>query len=397
MAFLDVHAIQAVPPANINRDENGSPKTAVYGGARRLRVSSQAWKRAARKALEADSGSIAPSERTKRLPEQIAAALAERSPDLAEKASEVAQAAVASVFGVKTKSKKEKESGKERLATEYLLFLGNEQRDRLIDTLVKNEAKLAEAVNSDKDSAKKLTAAFKEVKLQETVASGHPPAVALFGRMIATDPSLNVDAATQVAHALSTHRVDSEFDYYTAVDDVDNESDETGAGMIGTVEFNAATMYRYATVDLRSLVENLGGDIDAAADVAVAFVKAFLLSMPTGKRNTFANNTRPDFSLLSLREDQPVSLAAAFERPVFGEDGHLGRSVERLVKHQREQDECYGTEPLLSKAVYPAWVGRTVEEINEREDFDLPGSTPLNNALTEFRTKVHKLIGGGDA
>ncbi|MYR34363.1 type I-E CRISPR-associated protein Cas7/Cse4/CasC [Nocardiopsis alba] len=388
MAFLDIHAIQAVPPANINRDENGSPKTAVYGGVRRLRVSSQAWKRAARKALEADSDSIRPSERTKRLPEQIAAALAERSPALADRASEIAQAAVANVFGVKSKAKKEKDTERERLATEYLLFLGNDQRDRLIDALVENETALAEATDSGKDSSKKLTAVFKEMDLRSTVATGHPPAVALFGRMVATDPALNVDAATQVAHALSTHRVDSEFDYYTAVDDVDNESDETGAGMIGTVEFNAATMYRYATVDLHSLVENLGGDIDAACDVAVAFVKAFLLSMPTGKRNTFANNTRPDFSLLSLREDQPVSLAAAFERPVFGEDGHLGRSVQRLVEHQREQDECYGTDPLLTRAVYPAWVA---------EGLELPESTPLKKALDDVRAEIHRLIGGGDA
>ncbi|WP_306367070.1 type I-E CRISPR-associated protein Cas7/Cse4/CasC [Nocardiopsis sp. CC223A] len=389
MAFLDIHAIQAVPPANINRDESGSPKTAVYGGARRLRVSSQAWKRAARKALEADSASISPSERTKRLPEQIAAALTERSPALADKASEIAQAAVADVFGVKTKSKKEKGTDKERLATEYLLFLGNEQRDHLIDTLVKNEAALTEAADGSKDSAKKLASVFKNLKLRDTVATGHPPAVALFGRMVATDPTLNVDAATQVAHALSTHRVDSEFDYYTAVDDVDNESDETGAGMIGTVEFNAATMYRYATVDLDSLVHNLGGDLDAAADVAVAFVRAFLVSMPTGKRNTFANNTRPDFSLLSLREDQPVSLAAAFERPVFGEEGHLGRSVRRLVEHHRDQDECYGTSPLLTRAVYPAWVE---EEVGNTA---LPGPTPLNDALAEFRAKVRELISGG--
>ncbi|MFJ9552881.1 type I-E CRISPR-associated protein Cas7/Cse4/CasC [Nocardiopsis sp. NPDC101807] len=394
MAFLDIHAIQAVPPANMNRDESGSPKTAVYGGTRRLRVSSQAWKRAARKALEADSASIAPSERTKRLPEQIAASLADRAPDLADKASEVAQAAVSDVFKVKTKSKKEKESGKERLTTEYLLFLGHDQRNRLIDALVKNEASLAEAVNSPKDSAKKLAAALKELRLRDTVATAHPPAVALFGRMVATDPTLNVDAATQVAHALSTHRVDSEFDYYTAVDDVDNEADETGAGMIGTVEFNAATMYRYATVDLRSLVENLGGDIDTAADVAVAFVRAFLLSMPTGKRNTFANNTRPDFSLVALREDQPVSLAAAFERPVSSDDGYLGKSVKRLVTHQREQDTCYGTEPLLNRAVYPAWVAETVEE---GEGLELPSSTPLDTVLTETRKKVRAVIGGDDA
>jgi CRISPR system Cascade subunit CasC len=380
MAFLDVHSIQAIPPANINRDEDGSPKTAMYGGTRRLRVSSQAWKRATRKALEADSAKIQASERTKRLPSQISERLQERAPSLAGFSEEIAQTALSYVFGAKTTMKKD------HLATESLLFLGVEQRARLVNVLVRNEDRLAEA-GSD---AKRLSAALKELKLRETVATGHPPAVALFGRMVATDPSLNVDAACQVAHALSTHRVDSEFDYYTAVDDVDNESDETGAGMIGTVEFNAATMYRYATVDLRSLVENLGGDTAAATDTAAAFVRAFLSSMPTGKRNTFANNTRPDFSLVSLRTDQPVSLAAAFEEAVWSDEGYLGRSVERLMRHHAQQDRSWGTAPLLTKAVYPDWVGERAKGV------ELPAPTPLPEALQEIRQRVRGVIGGGD-
>ncbi|MEV2275001.1 type I-E CRISPR-associated protein Cas7/Cse4/CasC [Nocardiopsis sp. NPDC049922] len=382
MAFLDVHAIQAVPPANINRDESGSPKTAVYGGTRRLRVSSQAWKRAARKALEADSARVQASERTKRLPERIAASLAERAPALADTAADIAQAALASVFRVKTNAKKD------RLATDYLLFLGVDQRDRLVDVLVENADTLAGAAGD----AKKLDAALKGLALRDTVATGHPAAVALFGRMVATDPTLNVDAACQVAHALSTHRVDAEFDYYTAVDDVDNASDETGAGMIGTVEFNAATMYRCASVDLRSLHHNLGGDTEAATSTATAFVRAFLLSMPTGKRNTFANNTRPDFALLSLRDDQPVSLAAAFEEAVYGDKGHLGRSVARLVEHHAQQDGCWGTSPVLCRAVYPAWVGERATGAGT----GLPESTDLPSALDEIGARVRAMIGGAD-
>ncbi|GAA1991439.1 type I-E CRISPR-associated protein Cas7/Cse4/CasC [Nocardiopsis rhodophaea] len=387
MPFLDIHAIQSVPPANINRDENGSPKTAVYGGAQRLRVSSQAWKRAARREMESSSADIPESRRTKRLPEEIAEEIATRAPALAEHASAIAQAALSNIFSVKSTPKKK--DGRERVSTGYLLFLGVDQQARLVDKLLAAQADLLGAAGNSKNLEKVL----KDLKLRDTVATGHPPAVALFGRMIADDPSLNVDAACQVAHAISTHAVEAEFDYYTAVDDIDSEADETGAGMIGTVEFNAATMYRYATVDLRSLADNLGGDTDYATETAIAFARAFLLSMPTGKRNTFANNTRPDFVLLSLRDDQPVSLAGAFERPVGGESGHVATSVKRLLRHHAKQDEAYETAPVLSTATYPAWLS------DEEAGFGtgLPESQPLSSALDAVRGKINQLMGAADA
>ncbi|MFC4562560.1 type I-E CRISPR-associated protein Cas7/Cse4/CasC [Nocardiopsis mangrovi] len=389
MAFLDVHALQVVPPANINRDDNGSPKTAVYGGARRLRVSSQAWKRATRKALESEvAGAAVPiSQRTKRLPEIVARELGERAPGLGEHAAVIAEAAVRSVFEVKTAKK----NG--RTATDYLLFLGVDQRTRLVDALLGAKDDLRAAAGN----AKNLDKLLKDLGLRATIATGHPPAVAMFGRMIATEPTLNVDAACQVAHAISTHEVESEFDYYTAVDDADNDADETGAGMIGTIEFNAATMYRYATVDLRSLAENLGGDLGYAADMAVAFARSFLLSMPTGKRTSFANNTRPDFALVSVRRDQPVSLAAAFEHPVFGgSSGHLAESVRRLVGHHANQDAAYGTSPEFSAAVYPAWLADG-ERVGTGTVSPLPAAHPLPEALTEARRQVARLIGVADA
>src|SRR5437868_7135411 len=132
MLFLDVHAIQAVPPANINRDENGSPKTALYGGARRMRVSSQAWKRAARKELESATAGFQSSQRTKRLPEILAADLLEREPQWGHRAAEIAEATVMALFGAKTPKKKG------RAATEFLLFLGSSQRTRVVDLLVQD-------------------------------------------------------------------------------------------------------------------------------------------------------------------------------------------------------------------------------------------------------------------
>ncbi|MFW5416441.1 type I-E CRISPR-associated protein Cas7/Cse4/CasC [Nocardiopsis sp. CNT-189] len=390
MVFLDVHAIQSVPPANINRDENGSPKTALYGGARRLRVSSQAWKRAARKELERASAGFQESQRTKRLPEKLEAEITALAPHLADRAGEIAETAVKELFKVKTKAGK---NGK-RPTTEYLLFLGDEQRRRVAELLVGAEEKVLGAVGD----AKRFEKAAKELGLREAIDGGHPPAVALFGRMIATDPELNVDAACQVAHAISTHAVEAQFDYYTAVDDAAQDADETGAGMIGSIEFNAATMYRYAAVDLESLVRNLDGDRGFAAEAATAFARAFLLSMPTGKRTTFANNTRPDYVLLSIRDDQPVSLAGAFERPVTAENddgdllGYTARSVRRLVDYHAAQDEQYGSAPDTVATASPDWVAEAVGG-----GLRVPAEpVPLPKALDRVRGRLAELIGGGD-
>jgi CRISPR-associated protein Cas7/Cse4/CasC subtype I-E len=121
--------------------------------------------------------------------------------------------------------------------------------------------------------------------------------IALFGRMVADDPTLNTDACAQVAHSISTHKVSNEYDYFTAVDDFSSE-DSAGAGHIGTVEFNSSTLYRYATVAVHELYKQLAGD---TADAVCEFVRAFICSMPTGKQNTFANRTLPDAVLVALR------------------------------------------------------------------------------------------------
>ena len=146
--------------------------------------------------------------------------------------------------------------------------------------------------------------------------------MALFGRMVADDPSLKYNAAAQVAHSISTHAVKNEYDYFTAVDDC--QTDSTGAGHLGTVEYNSSTLYRYATVNVLELAEQLGAE--QAAETVRAFGEAFLFSMPTGRQNSFANRTLPDAVYVTLREDQPVNLCGAFERAVSrGEQGAMPR------------------------------------------------------------------------
>jgi CRISPR system Cascade subunit CasC len=167
--------------------------------------------------------------------------------------------------------------------------------------------------------------------------------VALFGRMLADLPEVNRDAACQVAHAISTHKVDREFDYFTAVDDM-GEADETGAGMIGQVEFNSATYYRYAVIDAGKLLENLQGDRELTLAAIEAFTKAIARAIPSGKQNSFAAHNPPSFVGVALRQGSPFNLANAFEKPVWAKaDRELtAMSVERLAAHDSQVTAFYG-------------------------------------------------------
>ena len=334
--YVDIHIIQSLPPSCVNRDDSGSPKSAVYGGVRRLRVSSQSWKRATRlyfnDILDAKDVGV----RTKRVVEVLAERITEDAPELAGDAAALAK----KVFAA-TKIKLSPPRGKKDAPQEsgYLLFLSTSQIARLAGLAI------ASARGGEALDAKTVKKIFKEE---------HAVDIALFGRMVADDTDLNVDAACQVAHAISTHAAENEYDFFTAVDDDKSRSEEedAGAGMMGTVEFSSATMYRYATVNLDMLVENLGDD-DAALRALEVFIKGFCLSMPTGKQNTFANRTLPEAVVVSVRDDQPVSLVGAFEKPIRTNeaDGYLARSVEALAEHARAIEDNYGLKPLAGFVV----------------------------------------------
>ncbi|HET9255450.1 MAG TPA: type I-E CRISPR-associated protein Cas7/Cse4/CasC, partial [Pseudonocardiaceae bacterium] len=256
--YLDIHILQTVPPSNLNRDDAGSPKQAIYGGVRRARVSSQAWKQAARKAFAEQVPKSELAVRTKKISSLLATRLAAQTGLDTESAAHVATHLLKPL---------QIKAGKKATETAYLLFFGRPQINRLAELVADRASELATL----DDAA--LEAAVKDLPVKEQLASGHPIDVALFGRMVADIPGLNVDAATQVAHALSTHAVETEFDYYTAVDDENTES--TGAGMIGTVEFNSATLYRFATVGIHQLLDNLGGDVEATVTALEVFLTAF--------------------------------------------------------------------------------------------------------------------------
>jgi CRISPR system Cascade subunit CasC len=326
--YIDVHILQTVPPANLNRDDQGNPKEAYFGGVRRARVSSQAWKRATREQFATHLPKEEQGTRTKRIATELAARLAARTGLDAEQAQRLANALLAPL-GIKP--------GKKAGDTAYLLFFGYRQLEDIIDLVADDAAELAGLDDAG------LGEAVKNLPVADKLKTGHPMDVALFGRMVADIASLNVDAATQVAHALSTHAVELEFDYYTAVDD-QNLADETGAGMIGTIGFNSATLYRYATVGLHQLEENLG-DPRAALAAVELFVGDFARSVPSGHQNSFAHRTLPSLVAVTVRSDQPVNLVSAFERPVTGDDGIAEESATRFATEYERVTGTWGNAP----------------------------------------------------
>lgn len=355
--ILDVHAIQTLPPSNVNRDDTGTPKTAVYGGVTRARVSSQAWKRAIRLEFRNLLDTSQLGRRTKQVVDALAKRITDLDPSLADQAVDLAVAAFKDA-GVKIEAKKTKRTDNEGEKTShesgYLLFLSNNQYDKLARAVVDN-------AHSGAKAGKKA--------LRQIIDSDHSVDIALFGRMVADLPDINVDAACQVAHAISVHAVANEFDYYTAVDDSKQDAEETGAGMIGTVEFNSSTLYRYATVDADALRENLG-DHDATVRAATAFLSAFITSMPSGKQNTFANRTVPDAVVVSLRDTQPINYAAAFEVPVELEDkaSRVTAAAENLRAYAKDLTDTY--DDLAPKQTWVLHVGDTtaaVAELGERK------------------------------
>ena len=356
--YVDIHVIQNLPPSCVNRDDSGSPKSAVYGGVRRLRVSSQSWKRATRlyfnDLLDASDVGV----RTKRVVELLASQIAKEAPDLTENALSLAEgvfkAAKIKLSPPRGKKNAPQESG-------YLLFLSTSQIARLAELAIAS-AHSGEAL--DARTVKKI------------VKEAHAVDIALFGRMVADDTDLNIDAACQVAHAISTHAAENEYDFFTAVDDEKSRSEEedAGAGMMGTIEFSSATMYRYATINVDLLRHNLG-DNEATLKALEVFIKGFCLSMPAGKQNTFANRTIPETIVVTVREDQPVSLVGAFEEavPADASRGYAGRSVDALAHHARTIEDNYGLTPLRSLVVALA-DSDAVSALGERLPFkDLPG------------------------
>ena len=361
---LELHILQNFAPSNLNRDDTGSPKSCEFGGYRRARISSQCLKRAIREQFKVQDTGLEQAQRTKRIVEVVTKALAADQRDPAT-ALTVVQAALGSI-GLATATDGQYESavgngnGAPVLTfpkTQYLLFVGEREVQALTDFCRAHWDALAAAdPAAEGGRGKKKTPTAELPKgaadgLKRALDGGRAADLALFGRMLADLPERNIDAASQVAHAISTHQVGIEFDYYTAVDDL-KPDDTAGADMIGTVEFNSACYYRYANIDLGQLRKNLGGDGDLARKAVEAFLVASRDAEPTGKQNSFSARNKPSFVFAVVRDSGFWSLANAFARPVRPQrdEDIVGESIERLAGHWRDLVKMYGEPSGLTTA-----------------------------------------------
>lgn len=330
--FLDISVLQSVPPSNINRDDTGSPKTAQYGGVARSRVSSQSWKKAIRLYFNEKGDLKNVGTRSLDIVQYLADEIVELAPDMTpEAAVDLAELTLNKANIKTTKDQKMR----------ALFFMGSVQ--------VKELAKAAVAGIEDKK------------ELQAMIKANPAIDIALFGRMVADDPSLNEDASAQIAHAISTHAVQTEFDFFTATDDR-SEEDSAGAGMLGTVEFNSSTLYRYGNVAIHELARQLGSQT-ALVNALKLFIEAFVNSMPTGKINTFANQTIPHAVVVTLRNDRPVSLVAGFEEPVRAKRGYVESSLSAISKEFTRVGK-FVQQPVLTLTIGLPEVG------NEQDSLD---------------------------
>ncbi|MFN0095620.1 MAG: type I-E CRISPR-associated protein Cas7/Cse4/CasC, partial [Dehalococcoidia bacterium] len=348
-------------PSNLNRDDTGSPKSADFGGYRRARISSQCLKRAIRDQFKAalPKGTAYPhgdvAGRSKRLREIAARFIADSGHD-PEESAQVFDAAMGGL-GILSEVRGEGESAE--TLTEVLIYADEGQLRKFAEVCHQEFDPIREAYQKvwakaknkkpAKEAAKKALSEPLKKRLADALNGARSADLALFGRMLADLPERNIDAASQVAHALSTHEVGiREFDYYTAVDD-NKPEDNAGADMIGQVEFNSACYYRYANIDLKQLLANLGGDVELARKTVEAFLLANRDAEPTGKQNSFAARNKPSFVFAVVRDSGFWSLANAFARPVRDED-LVGGSVERLGKHWHDLVAMYDAPAGLTTA-----------------------------------------------
>jgi CRISPR system Cascade subunit CasC len=321
--FIQLHVLTSYPPANLNRDDQGRPKTAKMGGTDRLRVSSQSLKRAWRtselfqSALTEHIGT-----RTKRAGLEVRDKLVEMGVD-GKKAKVWAQT-IAKEFG---KLKKEsKNNPDEDLSIEQLAHFSPEEWSSIMG-LSETLANENRAPNDDE-----LTLLRNDHQAVD---------IAFFGRMLADKPIYNMEAAVQVAHAISTHTVVIEDDYFTAVDDLNRGDVDSGAGHVGDAGFAAGLFYLYTCINREQLIDNLGEDMELTKKAVGAFVEVMAKVGPGGKQNSFASRAYSSYMMAERGNQQPRSLSVSFLKPVSGTD-LLNSSIEALELQRDKMDAAYG-------------------------------------------------------
>lgn len=303
--FLNMHIIQTVAPSNLNRDDTGAPKSAIFGGVKRHRVSSQSWKKAIRDNFRENGVQEGnQSWRTRHLVDLLAKELLALDNTLSEEfVSEKASSALKTMGFISAKDN----------TNSVLVFISEIQLKAI-----------AKGLTEEPD--------MKANELKKLAKVGNAFDLALFGRMVASDPELNVEGSVQVAHPISTHAVTTEFDFFVGSDDLKSSQDHAGAAMLGDIEFVSSTLYRFATVNIEELTSNLEPATELTEEALMAFVESFVNAIPSGKQNSFASHSKPSLVLVHI-SNQPLSLTEAFEKAIaHNGEGFEKLSIERLFR-----------------------------------------------------------------
>lgn len=342
--FLQLHFLTFYPPSNLNRDDLGRPKSAIIGGVNRLRISSQALKRTWRTSdafAAALDGHLA--KRTQRLGEIIHRHLLGKGTEAA-RAQKIARE-IATAFG-----KPKAETDKNPTFTEQLAFISTEEQQAAL--ALADRMAGGETFDPKKQAGDIL-------RRTDTAAD-----IAMFGRMLADNPDFNREASVQVAHAITTHQVGIEDDYYTAVDDLKTPSEDAGAGFLGEAGFGAGVFYLYACIDRDLLARNLGGDLALGGTACAALVQAAATVAPGGKQASYASRAYAHYIMAEAGNAQPRTLASAFLKPVNDADMMTG-SINALIQTRDTMDRAYGSCAEARKTMDVAKGEGTLAEIME--------------------------------
>lgn len=385
MRHLELHIIQSVPVACLNRDDLNSPKTAIFGGVQRARVSSQSWKRAIRKLAKETDGHMFKGDRSRRMVFELSRRLEKEK--IAKDVAVIIAEHIAGI--VETLDSKVDADGFKKIKT--LMFFSSAEYDAIAGAITKQvktcaekvkrsveaiesfeasqqksgEAKKGDEAEKELDKLKKegekdkkalekaltnkaVRNAIKSVELKDAAD------IALFGRMVANDHSLTVEAASMFSHALSTHKVDNEIDFFAAVDDL-QPKEEPGAGMTSTLEFNSATYYRFAALNLDMLADEdhlKSMTKEERQGVVRTFLEATIKAIPSARKNTMNGSTIPDYVLGVVREKgHPVQLVNAFESPIRSNQGHAVEAIRRLNVEYADLKETWGIEGVARATI----------------------------------------------
>lgn len=365
---IEIHLLQSFPPANLNRDENGMPKSTIFGGRPRARISSQCQKRAVRKYYHEHHNELGIdpnlfADRSRSFNRELTKLLIDVG-IISGQAEIVAKLAV-SVLTEKPKKEKDKK-GKNAKKNEdvqddeteentseptsssksdTILFLGRTEVKSIAQIIKDNWSDIEESLATEVSALgklKKLIVPVVQPPKDSKNAFGKSGDVALFGRMMAVLPEGKVDAAVQMAHAISVNALQQEFDFFTAVDDLGTD-DDPGADHLGETGYNSSTYYRYTNVDIEQLTKNIGSS-ESVKSIVKAFVQAFVQAIPSGHQNSFAAHTPPALVMIVVRKSQPISLVDAFEEPIRPRDGKslLDNAVTAIDTHWADLTKMYG-------------------------------------------------------